>query len=76
MTIETAELIWIVVGAYLGAGTLFGLYFAARGAALLDGAAKDAGLAFRALVFPGAVGLWPILLMRVLIVLSKGGTKR
>lgn len=76
MTIETAELIWLAIGAYLGAGVLFGLYFAARGAVLLDSAAKETGIAFRVLVFPGAVGLWPILLIRVLIAPSTRGAKR
>ncbi len=67
MDIETAELIWLAVGAYLLAGALFALYFALRGAALLDPAAKGSGAAFRLLLVPGAIGLWPVLLMTMLL---------
>lgn len=67
VTIETAEMIWRVVGAYLVAGGLFALYFALRGAALLDPAAKGSGASFRMLLIPGAIALWPVLLMTMLL---------
>jgi hypothetical protein len=67
VTIETAELIWLIVGAYLFAGALFALYFALRGAALLDPAARGSSASFRLLLIPGAIGLWPVLLMTMLL---------
>lgn len=66
MPIELAEMIVLFAGAYFGVGALFGFYFVLRGAERLDGAAKGAGPVFRILLFPGAAGLWPILLIRML----------
>lgn len=67
VTIETAEMIWLVVGAYLFAGALFAIYFALRGAPLLDPAAKGSSAWFRLLLIPGAIALWPVLLMTMLL---------
>ncbi|MCB2096387.1 MAG: hypothetical protein KDE05_02035 [Parvularculaceae bacterium] len=66
MSIETAEMIWMAVGGYLGLGALFAFYFVLRGVDGLDHAAKGAGAPFRLLLFPGAAALWPILLLRML----------
>ncbi len=46
-------------------GILFSLYFCARGAGKVDPLAKSGTLGFRLLIFPGAVALWPLLLIRV-----------
>lgn len=51
---------------YVGIGVLFGLFFAAKGAALLDPVADGAPVGFRILVMPGAAALWPILLTKLL----------
>lgn len=66
MSIELAETIWLAVGAYLGAGSLFAFYFVQRGVDRLDAAARGAGFFFRLFLFPGAAALWPLLLMRML----------
>lgn len=66
MSIELAEMIWLAVGAYLGVGALFALYFVLRGVDRRDAAARGAGFLFRLFLFPGAAALWPLLLMRKL----------
>lgn len=76
MSIETAEMIWRLAGAYLGVGALFAVYFVGRGVDLLDGAAKGSGLMFRLLLFPGAAALWPILLLRGLFAPSSKGKRQ
>ena len=53
-----------VVLAYTGVGVLFALPFAAWGAGRLDPAARGADWGFRLVVVPGAVTLWPWLLVR------------
>ncbi len=50
--------------AYAAAGFLFALAFVARGAQKVDRQAVGAGLAFRCLIFPGALAFWPLLLRR------------
>lgn len=49
---------------YLAAGAVFAAAFLARGLASVDPAARGAGFAFRAILIPGVVGLWPYLLIR------------
>lgn len=51
-------------GAYLACGLVFAAAFAARGAARIDPDARGATLGFRVLVIPGAMLLWPALLVR------------
>ncbi len=53
-----------VVFGYLAAGAIFAAAFLARGLTVVDPAARGAGLAFRAILIPGVVGLWPYLLLR------------
>ncbi len=61
-----AVALWIVraAGVYLALGLLFAIPFLARGAGVLEPAARHAGLFFRLLLLPGAVLLWPWLLAR------------
>lgn len=66
MTIAEAEAIWRAVAIYLAIGVPVALYFALRGAAVTDHAAKGAGLWFRMAIIPGAVLLWPYMLARLL----------
>jgi hypothetical protein len=56
-----AELILLVVASYLLAGLLFGLAFVAVGVTRIDPAARGTSAAFRLLILPGSVALWPIL---------------
>jgi hypothetical protein len=63
---ELATLIcWAVCG-YAVVGLLFGVWFCLVGAGRLDGDAKGAGVGFRLLILPGVVGLWPVVVGKVL----------
>ena len=53
---------------YATFGLIFGVCFSALGAGRIDPAARDAGVAFRILIFPGAAALWPVLLPKWLVV--------
>jgi hypothetical protein len=59
--------IWLVraCGVYLGLGLLFGLVFVTALVGRIDPGAREAGKGFRLLILPGAVLLWPLLLLRV-----------
>lgn len=63
MTIAAAEMFWIGAAAYCAAGALFALIFVFAGAARIDRATKGTGVLFRLLILPGAVLLWPFLLL-------------
>jgi hypothetical protein len=51
---------------YVTAGALVAIVIITFGFTRLDSEAEHAGIGFRAMVFPGAVALWPILLRRYL----------
>ena len=55
-----------VAGGYLLAGLVFALPFAARQVGRLDPVAQHATWGFRMLILPGAIALWPLLLLRLL----------
>jgi hypothetical protein len=59
---------WLVLGAavYLAAGVMFALPFAFRLVNRLDVVAAQGTRPFRALILPGAMLLWPVLLVRLL----------
>ncbi len=52
----------LVVAAYLALGLLFAIVFLTFGIGRVDHAARGAPWSFRALVAPGVVALWPVLL--------------
>ncbi len=56
----------IFLGIYAGIGLLFGIYFFVKGASQLDPLIKDSKWTVRLLLFPGAVGLWPIVLLKII----------
>lgn len=56
---------------YLLAGAVFAALFVWRGAAALDEAARGISWKTRALLFPGSVALWPVLLRRWLALPAK-----
>ncbi len=68
-----AEAIIVLCAGYMLAGGLFALAFVARGAARLDPAARGAGWAFSATIFPAAVALWPLLALKWLRVRRSSG---
>lgn len=49
---------------YVYAGVLFALAFVIFGVTRLDHEARGSGSIFRAIIFPGTVALWPVLLVR------------
>lgn len=53
-----------IVGLYVVVGLLVGLAFVLRGVSRLDAAAGDSPFVFRVVIFPGCVGLWPVVLWK------------
>jgi hypothetical protein len=56
-------IVFVVTG-YMYAGALFAFAFVTFGVTQLDHEARGSGPIFRAIIFPGAVALWPLLLVR------------
>ena len=54
-----------VLAAYLGLGVLFAVTFVLRWVGRIDPDAAQGSAGFRALIFPGAVALWPLLVRRL-----------
>lgn len=61
---ETIKFFVNIFYLYLLAGAVFAALFVWRGAAALDEAAKGISWKTRALLFPGSVALWPVLLRK------------
>jgi uncharacterized protein (DUF697 family) len=61
-TIST--LLVTLVGVYAVAGVLVFVPFVLRGAGTVDPAARRGTLGFRALIAPGVIALWPMVLVR------------
>lgn len=59
-----AELILAAAGTYIVLGAVFAFAFLGRGIDEVDPAAAVSGKAFRIIVTPGVVALWPVLLRR------------
>lgn len=55
-----AEVLVLVVAAYLAVGAVFAPLFLWRGVGRVDPAAAASGLGFRAIILPGVVLLWPV----------------
>jgi len=64
MTHPVAHLLAGLTGTYLAMGAVFAMVFVARGVDRIDPMARGAGWGFRALIVPGSVLLWPLLLVR------------
>ena len=58
-----AYFVAFVVAIYAAVGILFAAAFVARGAGRLDGNVNGSSWAFRLTIAPGAVALWPLLLL-------------
>ena len=61
---ETIRLLVNLIYLYLLAGVIFAALFIWRGAEKIDEAARGISWKTRALLFPGTVGLWPVLLRK------------
>ena len=66
MTVELASLIVTLFGLYIAIGAVFALYFVTLGASRIDPAAKGMPIQARLLIFPGVMGLWPLMLVKSL----------
>jgi hypothetical protein len=55
------EIIVSALVLYLSCGLLFSVLFLAVGVDRIDPAARQTSIAFRLLIFPGTVALWPVL---------------
>lgn len=59
-----AEWVVAVVAGYAVVGVVFALAFVSFGVPRLDPAARGTSAAFRVLILPGSVALWPFLLLK------------
>jgi hypothetical protein len=64
MPIALARVIVGALAGYAALGLIFAPVFVTRGIGRLDPSAREASWAFRLLVLPGVVALWPCLLRR------------
>ena len=60
MTEGLAEIIVATMGAYVAIGLLFAAVFVTWGVSRLDPGARQTTIAFRLLILPGSMALWPI----------------
>lgn len=61
-----AEYVVLGLGVYFGVGVLFALLFLTVLIGRMDPAAKGTSPWFRLIISPGVVGLWPLMLVKVL----------
>lgn len=63
--LETVAKVFVdVLAVYVGLGILFAFTFVTAGVARLDPEARGSTWGFRAIIFPGVVAFWPLLLSR------------
>lgn len=72
MSIELAQAIVDVVGAYVALGAAFAVVFLSFGLRRLDPIAASGPMRFKLLIAPGVVALWPLVLAMWLF----GGARR
>lgn len=68
-----ASLVVNAILGYLGAGLVFAIFFAVRGVNGLEEAARRGTWGFRLVIVPGAMVLWPVLLMRMVRPAARAG---
>lgn len=68
MSTAFAHVLLFASAAYAGVGAILAVPLLAVGLGRIDPAAKTAPWTFRALVLPGVVALWPVLMRRWLSV--------
>ncbi|AXT19123.1 hypothetical protein D7030_14135 [Flavobacteriaceae bacterium AU392] len=60
------QIVVTLLGLYFGIGVLFGIYFFVKGSFLLDELIAESKWTVRLLLTPGAIGLWPVLLIKII----------
>lgn len=73
MSVASAEMIWMVAGAYCAIGCVFALAMILGLIKRLDPIAHAAPWRVKLLLFPGLVALWPLAAVLVLVKRSKVG---
>lgn len=68
---ETAQQIWLAVGAYLCCGLFVGLFVVPFGLKRIDPAMAPTPTRVRLLILPGLVALWPLVVLRLVGVRAK-----
>ena len=64
---ETAIQIFVgFLGGYVALGILFSIYFFIKGASQMDELIAQSKWKVRILLIPGAIGLWPVLLRKLI----------
>lgn len=68
MSVATANMIVSLLGFYFAAGLIVAVAYLFGGAGRIDPAAKGKGLPWRVrfLIMPGLIGLWPLMLSKLL----------
>jgi len=68
MSESAAEILVLALGIYAAIGLIIALVIAFGGAGRIDPAAKGKGMPFRVrlMILPGVVGLWPVMLTKLL----------
>jgi len=66
MPLAAAEIFVTCLGLYGAVGLVFALMFVTFGARRIDPDAVGMPIRARLIIFPGAVGLWPLLLIKVI----------
>ncbi len=61
---ETVTAVLNGIALYLSAGAVIAMLFLLFAAPRLDNATKQSSIAFRLLIFPGLVALWPLIILR------------
>lgn len=65
MSIELAQTLVTALGVYTAIGAVMGLLVVTIGAAKIDPGAKGMPLQARAIIFPGTIALWPLMLAKL-----------
>jgi hypothetical protein len=67
MYLLSAEAFVIAIHGYFVVGTLAAVLFVIVGLERIGSEAKESGVGFRVIIFPGLVALWPLLLPRAIV---------
>ena len=64
MALTIVEWLTNLLTVYAAMGVLFALAFVTAGVQAIDPAAKESGMGFRIIIFPGVAALWPLMISR------------
>lgn len=61
--VVASAMLWLLA-VYVAVGAIVGIAFVCVGVGRVEPAARGAGVAFRLVILPGCVGLWPVVLVK------------